>query len=262
MVVVAVVVAALLAGAGAAVTVLFAARGTPAAQVQTPVGSSGEGYAVWARNGDGTAVRWDPCAPIEIVVSETGLPLSYPVEEHVADVTRAAATLAEATGLDLVVRERTDEVPSADRSTIVDAPEGTPRWAPVLVGWRPPGEGGLPLRDVDRGVAVPVAVGPEGAQVYVTGQVVLNPLREDLLPGTGSRSDSWGATILHELAHVLGLDHVDDPGELMHVYPGSGRVELGPGDLAGLAAVGADAGDGACLDVPPPRELEVDVPTS
>jgi hypothetical protein len=35
----------------------------------------------------------------------------------------------------------------------------------------------------------------------------------------------------------------------MSTDPGSGPVELGPGDLRGLRAVGADAG---CLAVPPP----------
>lgn len=42
--------------------------------------------------------------------------------------------------------------------------------------------------------------------------------------------------VLHELGHVLGLDHVDDPTQVMH--PGSPARALGSGDLAGLAALG------------------------
>ena len=42
------------------------------------------------------------------------------------------------------------------------------------------------------------------------------------------------AIVQHELGHVLGLDHVDDPGELMY-DTSSGRTDFGPGDLEGLA---------------------------
>lgn len=42
----------------------------------------------------------------------------------------------------------------------------------------------------------------------------------------------------HELAHVLGLGHVDTPGELM-MPVNTGQTHFGPGDLAGLARLGA-----------------------
>ena len=48
------------------------------------------------------------------------------------------------------------------------------------------------------------------------------------------------AIVVHELAHVLGLDHVDDPDELMHPVTAS-RTGLGPGDLQGLALLGQAA---------------------
>ena len=44
--------------------------------------------------------------------------------------------------------------------------------------------------------------------------------------------------LLHELGHLVGLDHVDDPNELM--YPRAAeRTSYGPGDLKGLALLGA-----------------------
>lgn len=252
-------VAAVVLGAAVAVGTLLAVRGpAPDPVVAPPVGASDEGFAVWARNGDGTPVRWDPCSPVEIVVSRVGGPVGYRVEALLADVEHATDTLAAATGLELVVRGTTDEVPDADRSTVSADADGRRTWAPVLVGWRAPGEGDLPLRDVDRGVAVPIAVGPAAERVYVTAQVVLNPERTDLVAGDTDRATSWGATVLHELAHVVGLAHVDDPDQLLHTFPGRGPVRLGEGDLAGLAAVGADGG---CLEVPPPRELQVELPS-
>jgi hypothetical protein len=252
-----VVVGALVLGVGVAIGILVALRPPTTPSVgDAEIGASEEGYAVWARNADGLPVRWDPCSPVEIVVSEVGGPPTYDTRAVLADVERAAATLAAASGLRIEVLGTSDEVPDADRSTMTT--DGGQRWAPVLVGWRPPGEGALPLRDVDRGVAVPIAVGPAGDRVYVTAQVVLNPERVDLVAGAADRSTSWGATVLHELAHVLGLAHVDDPSQLLHTYPGTGPVALGAGDLAGLRAVGTEAG--GCLEVPRPRELDVELP--
>src|SRR5665647_3165923 len=51
------------------------------------------------------------------------------------------------------------------------------------------------------------------------------------------------AIVMHELAHVLGLDHVPDADELMNPVS-SNRTDLGPGDLQGLALVGQVACEG------------------
>jgi hypothetical protein len=205
-------------------------------------------YAVWDRNDDGSPVRWDPCSPIEVVVRpDPALP------QLLDDTAAAIDRLREASGLDLRLVGTTDEQPHADRAPYAATAAGL-RWAPVLVGTASPGAHGLPLRDTDRGVAIPLAVGTPGDRVYVSGQVVLNRDRDDLVPGYDDRATSWGATVLHELAHVLGLAHVDDPAELLWTYPGEGPVELGPGDRAGLTAVGAEDG---CLEVPTPQPVEV-----
>ena len=42
----------------------------------------------------------------------------------------------------------------------------------------------------------------------------------------------------HELAHVVGLNHVDDAAELMYPEGIPGVVAFGPGDLTGLARLG------------------------
>ena len=207
-----------------------------------------DGYSVWERNEDGEPVRWDPCRPIVIVHDLAAGPADL-----TDDLKVAVDRLRDATGLDLVVAGRVDEHPRGDRPPYLPERYGD-RWAPVLVAWAEPREAGLPLRDVDRGIGVPIAVGRPGDRAYVSGQVVLNADRSDLRPGFDDRATSWGATLLHELAHVLGLGHVDDPAQLMHVRPGDGPVRFGAGDLAGLRAVGAELG---CRPAPPPRPVEV-----
>jgi hypothetical protein len=191
------VVAALALTLGAATAVgalLLVGRtpdGPPAAGAlasQEAADADGDGYAVWARDADGDPVRWDPCRPIHLVVSGVGAPDGYPEAALLTDVEAAAARLGEVTGLELVVEGTTDAVPDAARSTVAGDGDGATRWAPVLVGWRTAGTGGLPLRDVDRAIAVPIAVGPSGARTYVTAQVALNPERDDLQPGMDDRA--------------------------------------------------------------------------
>ena len=216
------------------------------------VGASSDAgdYTVWERNDDGTPVRWDPCSPIDIVVADDLAPPGWRT-----DLDTALDILGEETDLELRVIDEVDEAPRADRSPYQPRRYGD-RWAPVLVVWATHGDD-LPLRETDRGLGIPVAVGTPGDRIYVSGQVILNAERDDLEIGDTDRSGSWGATVLHELMHVLGLGHVEDPQELMAVSPGDGPVELGPGDRAGLAAVGTDDG---CLEVPAPRPIVVEGP--
>ncbi len=210
-------------------------------------------YTVWERNTDGTAVRWDPCTPIEVVWSATDAP---PTAR--ADITAALDRVAEASGLTLRLTGRTAERPSGTRLPYQPERYGQ-RWAPVLIAWADPAAPGLPLRDTDRGVAVPIAVGPAGDRTYVTGQVLLNAQRDDLRPGFDERAEAWGATLVHELLHVLGLGHVDDPEQLMYVHPGRGPVTFGDGDRAGLAAIGPTHG---CRTTPPAGPVTVAEPPS
>lgn len=219
-----------------------------AANAASAESAGDRGYRVWARNDDGSAVRWDPCSPIELVVAPEGAPAGF----H-ADLEEAARRVAEATGLELRVSGTTDEQPDADRSPYQPQRYGE-RWAPVLVAWTSPDDPSVPLRDIDRAVATPVAVGPAGDRTYVTGQLVFNRDRTDLAAGFDDRATSWGATILHELGHLVGLDHTDEADELMAVHPGRGPVAFGRGDRDGLEAVGADGG---CLEVLDPQPVEV-----
>lgn len=229
----------------------FGAPGSAPSDGATHVGASSDGYRVWERRGDGDPVRWDPCTPIDLVLAPDDVP---PGGRQ--DLEAAIDRLRDATGLELRLLGTTDERPSSARLPYQPERYGE-RWAPVLVAWATPHEDGIPLRDIDRGVGIPVALGgPGGDRVYISGQLVLNAERDDLVPGFADRATSWGATLVHELAHVLGLDHVDDPQSLLYTFPGEGPVTFSAGDLAGLQAVGASGG---CLETPTPRPVVVEV---
>ena len=111
-------------------------------------------------------------------------------------------------------------------------------WPPVLIAWTTPNQ----LADLSGEIA-----GVGGSQAvkdslrehwrYVTGTVALDaPTLADLLTQPeGERLAQ--AIVMHELGHLVGLGHVDDPAELMH-EDNLGLVAFGPGDLEGLAQLG------------------------
>jgi hypothetical protein len=242
--VVAVLVGAVLLSVG---TLVLAIRLTaqPAPTGSTAPAAVTDGYAFWDMREDGSPVRWDQCAAIPWVLRVDGAP---PGARSLLE--EATARITEAGGPRFTYMGPSDEEPALSRAAFQPDRHGQDSWAPVLVAWAPPHAGGLPLRDSDRAVSLPIAV--DG--VFVSGQVVFND-RRDLQMDFEDRATSWGATAIHEFVHVTGLDHVDDPSQLMHRFAGSGPIEFGTGDLDGLGALTSPG----CLDTPTPRPVTVEV---
>ena len=123
------------------------------------------------------------------------------------------------------------------------------RWAPALVAWSDPEESPqLAGEVVGSGGSTPLELSAGGPMVYVTGLVVLDgPQVAGMLGGPSGR-DEARAVIMHELGHLVGLGHVEDPTQLMH---GDGRegvpgvTAVGPGDLSGFAGLRAAAASDA-----------------
>jgi hypothetical protein len=76
-----------------------------------------------------------------------------------------------------------------------------------------------------------------GRTRFVTGTVTLDVDAFDVIPHQLRGEAAAQAIVDHEFGHLVGLDHVDDPGELMNA-DNLGRTTWGPGDLAGLSRLG------------------------
>ena len=198
------------------------------------------GYRFIAVGSDGSPVRYDPCRPLHYVFNPEHAPAGA-----AEDVAVAARLVADATGIEIIYDGETNESVGRSRASYQPGRYGD-RWAPILIGWMPHDSA---IFDVDSvGVAGSEArQNGSGRPVFVSGAIVLNGA-EQLANGFGA-GRTWGKVLLHEWGHLLGLDHVNDPAQVMNPDLVSSPATWGTGDLAGLRALGRGAG---CLGVPRP----------
>jgi hypothetical protein len=207
---------------------------------RTPLGQSpdvarGVGTFKFARQQPGAAeipITYDPCEVIHVEINDD---LAPPTGDRI--VRRALDEVSRATGLQFVAQGTTNRLP--EKSSVrpsLGVLGGD--WPPVLLAWTTPAQ----LPDLAGDIA-----GVGGSQAvkdplnehwnYVTGTVALDaPTLTDMLTHPeGERMAQ--AIVMHELGHLVGLGHVDDPNELMH-EDNLGVVTFGPGDREGLAKLG------------------------
>ena len=182
--------------------------------------------------GDGSPVGYDPCRPVRYVMRPDGMPS---VGQALVD--DAVAIVSAASGIVIVAAGTTDEAPAMDRAIIQPDRYGD-AWVPVLIAWSDEGEL-TELAGSVAGVGGSAAVpGADGTGTWLTaGRLALDTADLNAMLVRGGGYEQARAIVVHELAHVLGLDHVPDQNELMHPIT-STRTDLGPGDLQGLALLG------------------------
>ncbi|MGH3385814.1 MAG: matrixin family metalloprotease [Nocardioidaceae bacterium] len=173
-------------------------------------------------------VAYDPCRPIRVVVNNAEAP---PGADRLLD--EAIDTVSAATGLQFAIDGETDERPTLGRRP-TDPDRYGDGWSPVLVAWTAPAVVSR-LRGTTTGLAGS-SVHPDGDRL-VTGIVLLDGPEVRAALALDGRSAAR-AVIVHELGHLVGLDHVDDPRQLMHAKGTPGVTSLGAGDRHGLRALG------------------------
>ncbi len=191
-----------------------------------PSVAQGEGsYAFTAtQRGSNEPVAYDPCRIIEIAVNPEGAPDNY---DELVDT--AIERTSDATGLALQRVGATDDRDfTRNGSSVASRP-------PVLVAWATPDE--MPDLEGDvAGIGGSAALqSGNGKLRYVTGIVVLD--RDTFGDFEDDEAPFAQAIVDHEFAHLVGLDHVDDPDELMN-EANVGVTTYGPGDREGLARLG------------------------
>jgi hypothetical protein len=182
-------------------------------------------------DGSGRPVRWDPCRPIHYVIRPDGAP---PGGRAALDV--AITRVEDVTGLRFADDGATSEVPRPHRPAMERGRYGS-RWSPVLIAWTDPKEYSGMTGYAGLGGPDAVAGARRGEKRYVTGVVLLNRDHLATLAGWPDGRERMDAIVLHEFGHLVGLDHVDDAGQLMYRQPQPHVGGFAPGDRRGLAVL-------------------------
>lgn len=222
---------ALTAAASAGPPVPSDAQPTPLALPMAPPAGEG-GFAPMMKQPDGSPVGWDPCRPIHYVINRDGAPVGG---EQIIQV--ALERVSQITGQKFVFDGPTDEQPEADRAAVIKNRYGN-RWAPVLVAWSDPGKA-PGLAGSVAGYAGPMAIRSNRTKElrYISGQVVLDAPQVGRILSEPAGLSRGRAVVMHELGHLMGLEHVKDSSLLMNPSTSVFVTDFADGDLRGLAAV-------------------------
>jgi hypothetical protein len=202
-------------GGGDDSALVLEAATAPARLAPLPSGPAEDGphaFAATRRDGTGRPALFDPCRPVRYAVRRQGEPPGGQ-----ALVAAAVEQVARATGL-VLVRQADAVGPLPDPETLAE-PDDDGRHRPVLLAWSDDAE----LDDLSGDT------------------VALDAPDLALLSAEPDGQERVLGVLLHELSHLVGLAHVDDPDQLLHRE--SSAVRLGAGDLRGLRA----AGSGPCF---------------
>jgi len=190
---------------------------------------------------------FDPCRAIYWVVNPENEPEGS--REHLVS---AFEEIQIRTGLLFVFAGETDEKYDWFRDPRNNQyPEIDSDWKPVIVWYLPEAEfeSAQPTELAEDGYDLDEIAGFAGPDIMysrgegqrlvsVSGAVTMNATWSQYILDAGFPAELWWV-LAHEIGHVVGLDHVDDPDHLMHSKNNGYKETLGPGDIEGLAVAGS-----------------------
>lgn len=194
------------------------------------------GYAfLLTQPGRDEPVRWNPCLPVHYKISLGPVVPRSEILQVRSGFTALGAALGGVTfvydGTTEVIPDTVDAAADADTDIVFAfaAAGSGPAASDLLSGWEA-GRGGMAASGV---------TGPGGTvtQRPTHGSVVLDVTKWQVM----SRHDRE-VLYLHELGHVAGLDHPRDGHQIMSSGAYNLPPRYQPGDLAGLARLGRQAG--------------------
>jgi hypothetical protein len=150
-----------------------------------------------------------------------------------AEIRRAFDEMSQLSGVQFTLTRADDLVPRSNWVASEQARAlGSP--PPVIIGWVEPSKTDL-LRSGIAGAAVANPLRSGSQRSIVSGAIALDANQY----GSFENRDGDGKTrhnlILHEIGHLLGLDHVDNRSALMHPVVGEQSPDgFAPGEVSAL----------------------------
>jgi hypothetical protein len=177
----------------------------------------------------GRPVVWRTCASIKVLVNPgPGGAAAF------AEIRAAFDEVSAPSGLRFQLQRDDTLIPHANWAVSEEATRlGSP--APVLVGWVNPASTDL-LREGVAGAAVANPLRRNGQRHLVTGAIALDATQYDEFAPRAGAGKTRRNLLLHEIGHLLGLDHVEDRAALMYTVVGDNSPDgLTDGETALLA---------------------------